>query len=353
MGSSIGASIAGSVISGIMNRNSAKRSSGAIDQMNAMNNRGFDLAEPYIRRLYEGGSEALDKQLETGAYKGPTYVGMNPIQQQLAQGLSDFGLNNMGFGQQFMDASSNFAQNYNDLYNKASAGGMNAARDYALSQSQPLIDAAMRDDRRRLQEQTLPGIDRAAAASRNSNSSRAGVADAVAQRAFDDRRADVATDVQDRLMSRSLNQFNTDLRNQQSLNDALKSTFGIGAQFMPAMSALASSGQQSLQADQQAQLNAGIGAFERERDFESNLYNQFGSGILGRAPMSPSGYALNAVDPNMATLMGGLQGFGIGGGLFNSLSNSFNQSTGPGSIGTALTRFNPASLGSAATGGMI
>ena len=45
----------------------------------------------------------------------------------------------------------------------------------------------------------------------NVNSSRAGMADAIAQRAFDDRRADVSTDVFNSLRDARLAQGNTSL----------------------------------------------------------------------------------------------------------------------------------------------
>lgn len=55
------------------------------------------------------------------------------------------------------------------------------ANAYASANSQPLVDAAMRDDRRTLQENTLTGIDMSASGSGNMNSSRAGIAESSRQ----------------------------------------------------------------------------------------------------------------------------------------------------------------------------
>ena len=68
-----------------------------------------------------------------------------------------------------------FGQNFADLYNsRSNANTMGAAQDYALANSQPLIDAAMRGTNRRIDEQVLPSINLGASASNNTNSSTEG-----------------------------------------------------------------------------------------------------------------------------------------------------------------------------------
>ena len=83
------------------------------------------------------------------------------------------------------------------------------ASQYATDNMNPIVDAMMRDDTRQLTEQTLPGINQAASGSGNVNSSRAGIADANANRAYLDRRADVSSDVFNNLRDASLSQQNT------------------------------------------------------------------------------------------------------------------------------------------------
>lgn len=323
----------GSIAGGILGSRGANRGSAAIDEMNRLNREGWELAKPYVDRLYRGGTGALDSMLNKGYYTGATYAGLNQNQEQAAKDLADFGRYNAGEGQRLMDISSGFGQNYADIYRKASEGGMDAAQQYALNNANPLVDAAMRDSTRQLQEETLPGINRAASMSGNVNSSRAGVADALANRAYDDRRADVTADIQDKLMGRSLSQFNNDIRNQQGAADAMRTTYGIGFNMTPAALGLIGQGEGILQNDRQAELNAARQQFEGERDFAMNAYNNYASGILGRAPMSPSMSAqANMYDPLMSGVMGAMQGFGTGGNLYNSgfnFGNLFGGSSTP------------------------
>jgi len=122
------------------------------------------------------------------------------------------------------DGIGNYRSNFNDLATNSQGvtdrfgnladkalndDRIGTASQYALDNMNPIVDAMMRDDRRTLTEQTLPGINLAASASGNPNSSRAGVADALANRAFDDRRADVSSDVYNSLKDASLAQQNT------------------------------------------------------------------------------------------------------------------------------------------------
>lgn len=86
---------------------------------------------------------------------------------------------------------------------------MGTASQYAMDNMNPIVDAMMRDDKRTLTEQTIPGINKSASGSGNVNSSRAGVADALANRAYDDRLADVRSDVYNDLRDASLTQQNS------------------------------------------------------------------------------------------------------------------------------------------------
>ena len=92
----------------------------------------------------------------------------------------------------FMNLGRGFAQNYADLYSRAGQDMLANGIQYATDPRnyRGLVDAAMRD-RRNLEENTLRGIDIASSGSGNTNSSRAGVADAIAARGFADCEADV------------------------------------------------------------------------------------------------------------------------------------------------------------------
>ena len=95
--------------------------------------------------------------------------------------------------------------NVQDALDFAAKDDMQGALDYASGDRlDSLTKAAMRDPYRQLTENTLTGIDASASASGNMNSSRAGMADAIAQRSYDDRSADVSAGIQDSLMTQYL-----------------------------------------------------------------------------------------------------------------------------------------------------
>lgn len=100
--------------------------------------------------------------------------------------------------------------NVQDSLNFAAKDDMQGAIDYASGDRlDSLTKAAMRDPYRQLTESTLTGIDASASASGNMNSSRAGIADALAQRSYDDRSADVSAGIQDSLMTQYTNNRDT------------------------------------------------------------------------------------------------------------------------------------------------
>tara|TARA_B110000902_G_scaffold2927_1_gene3264 strand:+ start:1523 stop:3136 length:1614 start_codon:yes stop_codon:yes gene_type:complete len=100
--------------------------------------------------------------------------------------------------------------NVQDSLDFAAKDDMQGAIDYASGDRlDSLTKAAMRDPYRQLTESTLTGIDASASASGNMNSSRAGIADALAQRSYDDRSADVSAGIQDSLMTQYTNNRDT------------------------------------------------------------------------------------------------------------------------------------------------
>jgi hypothetical protein len=172
------------------------------------------------------------------------------------------------------------------------------------------------------------------------NSSRAGVADAVANRGYDDRRADVATNIQNSLIDRSLNQQAQQFSDQgaalqgagqanQGMSSAYNTgldTLGQGANFgMNAGNALQGYNQASL-SDQQAN-------FDRQRDFELQQRMNYQSGMLGQAPNSSQDVKANTTSPFAGAIGGAMQGFGFAqqnnlGNLGGSQGYTYNQNTG-------------------------
>ena len=426
----------GAIIGGAMGLMGAKKQAKSQDAATEAQMAGFNQYKPYVDANLEGSQAALGGVLGTGAYTGQTLADPNQFQTNTANTMGGYGQSMMDSGYGMMNANNNFGGNYQNMYGQAQGlfgqtqdlygqsrdlygqsqdvynqganlAGLNTdlyqqnrglydqfsqlsqdakadrlgtAMDYANENSGAMVDAAMRDDRRNLQENTLTGIDLAASGSGNMNSSRAGVAEAVANRAYDDRRADVALDVQDRLIDRSLNQQARQFADQSSaLAGAGNAGASQRADLAGAGSALAnqsnsigtssntltaSGNQLANGADQlgaAGNMNAGIqgtytqglntlgqGAnfgmnagnaiqgynqaaltdaqlnFERQRDFEMQQRQGYQSGILGQAPASVGNITANKVDPFQAATMGAMSGFGFQ-DQYGSQIPSFNQ----------------------------
>jgi len=295
------------------------------DKANAANMAGFNQYKPYVDANLKGSQDALGGVLNTGAYQGQTYAGANDFQTGTANTMGNYGMGMMNSGNAMMGNTAGFGNNANSLYGQyqgmseaAQQDRLGNAMDYASENAGGLVDAAMRDDRRNLQENTLTGIDMAASGSGNMNSSRAGVAEAVANRAYDDRRADVSTNIQNSLIDRSLNQQAQQFADQGSAlqgagqaNQSIQSAYGVGMDTLGQGANFGMNAGNSLQGYNQANLNDQRQRFEQQRDFEMDQRKGYQSGILGQAPSSTGSIQANMNNPYAAALGGGMAGFGF------------------------------------------
>ena len=315
----------GALIGGAMGLMGSLRQSASIDKANQAMQAGFNQYKPYVDANLRGSQTALGGVLNTGAYTGQTYAGPNAFQTGTATNMGNAGLGMQSSGRAMMDATSGFGNNANALYsqyqdmaNAAQADRLATATDYAAANTGALLDSAMRDDRRNLQENTLTGIDMAASGSGNMNSSRAGVAEAIAQRAYDDRRADVATGIQQSLIDRSLAQQAQQFADQGSAlaaagdaNRAIQSAYGVGLNTLGQGANFGMNAGNTLQGFDQAALNDARRRFEDQRDFELNQRKAYQSGVLGKAPNSSQNQRVDTNDPFSAAIGGAMQGFGF------------------------------------------
>jgi len=319
------AQIGASVIGGVMGKKGADKQARAQDNATASQMSAFNQYKPYVDANLEGSQAALGGVLGQGAYGGQTLAGPNGFQTGTATNMGNIGSNLQNSGYGMMNNTSGFGSNANSLFNQYQ-GMAQAAQDdrlatamgYASANANPLVDSAMRDDRRNLQENTLTGIDLAASNSGNMNSSRAGAAEAVANRAFDDRRADVALDVQDRLIDRSLAQQSQQfsdrgnaLQGAGMANEGIQNAYTQGLNTLGQGANFGMNAGNSLQGYNQAGLNDAQAAFERQRDFEMQQRQGYQSGILGKAPASVGSITANKVDPFQAAMGGAMGGFGF------------------------------------------
>ena len=304
--------IAGAVIGGVMSRNAAKKQAGAMDRASALQARGYTDAAPYITGMYKGGQAGLDSALAAGYYADPTYAGMNDMQNTAANNMYNFGNNAFGNAGNIMNTSSGFSGNYADLYNRASADRAGVAEDYVNANADPMVNRALRDSTRQLEEDTLTRIGMGASASGNTNSSRAGVAEAIAGRGYMDRAADTRADIENELRNESFKnqdaQFSNMMNANAGLSTSFNNAFGMGN---TAAGNMANAGSM-FQTDDQNRMNDDRSRFEGNRDFELDMYNKFNAGILGRAPQTAGNVRPNTVDPTTAAFGGAMAGMGMG-----------------------------------------
>lgn len=306
---------------------SANKKSNAADEANRQNMAGFNQYKPYTDRALEGGEAANDARLAAGFYGGPTYAGPNGYQTGAATGYGDASMGIMNRGFDMAGANAGFGANARGLYDQyqgmadgvSAQGRMDTANQYAMDNMNPLVNAAMRDDRRNLQENTLTGIDMAASGSGNMNSSRAGVADAVANRAYDDRRADVSSQVLDSLRTQSLgeqrqafaDQGNA-LMNAGAANNSIENAYNSGMNTANTGYRMGMDAGGALQGYDQARMNDERMRFEGNRDFASNVYADYKNGMLTQnGPQTSNRFVGNYSDPLGSAISGGIQGYGF------------------------------------------
>jgi len=315
----------GALIGGALGLMGSSKQAKAQDNATAAQMAGFNQYKPYVDANLKGGEAALDGVLSTGAYGGQTLAGPNQFQTGTANTMGAYGTNMMNSGNAMMGANSGFGTNSANMYGQfqgmaqdAQRDRLGTAMDYASANSGGLVDSAMRDDRRNLQENTLTGIDLGASGSGNMNSSRAGVAEAVAKRGYDDRRADVATNIQNSLIDRSLNQQSQQFSDQGAAlqgagqaNQGMSSAYNTGLNTLGQGSNFGMNAGNALQGYDQAALSDQQANFERQRDFEMQQRMNYQSGMLGQAPNSSQNVKPTTADPLQGAIGGAMAGFGF------------------------------------------
>lgn len=304
--------IAGAVIGGVMANRAAKRQASAIDRAAELNAEAYRDARPYVLDMYRGGTSAMNDRLDAGYYGGPTYASLTDMQRAGLENQYNFGNTGFGYANQMLGTGAGFGTNYQNLFNRAGQDQIGNAVNYANANAQPLIDAALRDSTRNLTENTLRDIGMSASGSNNTNSSRAGVAEAIAGRDYLDRAADTGAGIRDRLakdyLTQNQNQFANQMAANQGLGNVFNTGFGMGGDAANMMQLAGS----AYQKDLQNQYNDARERFEGERDFASNVYSDYNAQILKGAPRTPPTRQANMVDPTMAALSGAMAGFGFG-----------------------------------------
>jgi len=289
----------------------AKQDRKAQERANKQAMEGYNFSKPYIERSYDRAEGALNDSLEQGAYTGDTYADMNPYSTAGNNYMGNVGMMGGQGAFDVMQQGQGFASNYADLYKAGGADRMQKAQDYAMTNSGGLVDSAMRDDRRNLQENTLTGINQGASGSGNMNSSRAGIADAVANRGFDDRRADMTANIQQNLMGQSLGQQNQQFNDQMFANQGLQQGYGQGITAMGQMGNFMTGAGSNFRNQQQGYYNDQRSRYEDQRDFGLDQNIKYQGGILNNAVYDSKAGTANASSPIAGAIGGATAGYGF------------------------------------------
>ena len=314
----------GAIIGGAMGLMGANKQAKAMDNANAANMASFNMYRPYVESNLGAADSALGGVLSQGSYQGDTLAGPNQFSVNTANNMGRIGNVMQNTGSNIMGQTTGFGQNANDLYNQyigmADSAGqdrMATAMDYANNNVHALADVALRDSRRNLASNLQQG-NLNASGSGNMNASRAGVADAIARRDFDDRAADVRAGIQDQLIDRSLQQQARQFSDRgDALNAASQANQGIMGAYGMGMNAAgegANFGMNAgnfLQQQEQNRLDDMRNRFERDRDFEFDMRERYGQGILSQGGRTSNQTAINRVDPAQAAMGGAMGGFGF------------------------------------------
>ena len=305
----IAAAVAPTIIGGVMGKKAAKSDKAAMDAYNQQQLAKWNMQSPYLKDAYGAGKGFYDDMISQGAYQGDTYAGMNPYATDAYNYLGGMGQGLRGQAQGFMDAGGSFGQNYQNLYNQAGQDNIQNAINYATNNSQPLIDAAMRDDARTLTESTLPQIGLAGTGTGNENNSRGMMAEAVAKRGYRDRLADTTASIQDTLMGRSLTNQQNQFANQMNANQALGKTYQQGFGMIPTLAGMGTTAGGAFQADQQGQMDADKAKYYSDQNFGMDTLGNY-MNTMGLSNASSKGGQANMYNPTTGAMMGAMGGYG-------------------------------------------
>lgn len=260
---------------------------------------------PYLNDAFGSAKDIYASSKGTPYYQGATYAGMSAEAKDAlsklkayasGQGLStattlgNLGSQMAGYGAKAGSTLDQFATMAGQDPTQANIA---AATAYANNPAiQGMIDANARDVTRNLSENVLPGIDRAASATGNINSSRAGVASGIAQRGAADRIGDISAQIRGDAYDRGLSLAQGDRSmNLSALGQAANSygnlaSFGVDALGKSNAAAYGAYDaikgvDQADQADRQGQLTADFTKWQGEDTRPWDLLGRYAQTVAG------------------------------------------------------------------------
>jgi hypothetical protein len=288
--------------------------------------------KPYLDTSFNAATAAFNTQKGTPYYQGDTYAGMSDQAKSAldamrgyasgqgldtANALSSIGSNLAGYSQR---AGSTIDDYLKFSQEDPTQSNMDAAAKYANNPYlDAQIDANARDVRRNLTEDILPGIDRAASAGGNINSSRAGIASGIAQRGAADRISDISAQLRSGAWNNGLQMAQQDRTQRLNAMGNAADAYGqLGTTGMNAMSQGVQAGygafdemgkaDQADQADRQGYLTQDFNKWQGEDQRVWDMLNRY-NGIVGSNQWGSSGTS----STKQTTPNGGIFGKIIGG----------------------------------------
>lgn len=289
--------------------------------------------QPYLTYGFDKAKDAVGKSLENPVYTGDRVADQNPYTSGVSNQAGDYanrnfanldGMNSVSAG--LVNAGAGFGQNAADLYKQYSGDPTQQIIDNANQYANNpyvdgIIDASSRDVTRNLYENQLPTLAKAATGSGNTNSTRAGVENAVAMRGAGDRLADISNSIRGQFFGKGLdmsqNQYNQNLSNSLNANRQLSDSFSSGFRGLTdtqniagGMYNLGTNAGNTLQGQQQREIDADMAKFAEERDIPLDLVKRYMSTIGG----SYGGTSTSTAPESGGGILGGIQG-AIGGAM--------------------------------------
>lgn len=307
---SIAAPIAGAVLGGI----GGAKSSGGGTTTTSSSSAPWQPQQQYLTQGFGAASTALNNALANPVYQGQRVADLNGFQTSGANQAGGFATNNFGQAQNLtniagglVNSGASFGSNAQNIYNQYAAGIdptqqiLANANQYA---SNPyidgLIDASGRDLTRQLNEQTLPTLNRQFAGTGNTNSTRAGVESAIAQRGAADRLADMSSQIRSQFFGKGLdlsqNQYNQNLTNSLQANRGLLDSYNAGnnglnngADLANSYFNMANDAGSVFQNQDQNRLNANMAQFNEQNQNPLKYINQYMQAVDGNYGGTSSG----------------------------------------------------------------
>ncbi|MBB3693013.1 hypothetical protein [Sphingomonas sp. BK580] len=300
--------------------------------------------QPYLQGAFDAAQKDFTSKQGTPYYQGATYAGMTDSAKATLDKLKAYA------GSTGLNSANTLSSIGTDLAGYAGKAGSTidsylaaasedptasitaSARAYAADPSiQGVIDASTRDVARTLNEDTLPTLNRNASGTGNINSSRAGIAEGIARRGAEDRVGDISATIRSDAYNRGLSLASQERSNKlNAMGSAASAYQGIAGTGISALGAGTAAGygafgaiagaDQSLQADQQGQLDADFDKWRGEDTRAADLLSRY-YGIIGNNAWGSSGTSTGTQETKQSQgFLGGLAGLastglGIAGGL--------------------------------------